>query len=567
MLPLILIVKALKDKFGNTGTDLLNLVHSGLNSFAYGQGDKVLSTIANLVTPHIGEDNINKLQEQYGIPEDQVGQTIVNAFHKISNESPISSIAGGIGGAIAPMLLTGGTGLLGEGALAGKAATGVKALVGTSSFGARVLGSTLGEAAGGAVLMTPQAMAQATLDKDPKAAGETLAWGALTGGGLGLVMQGAREGVADLKREVGNVQDMINSRKGALNNNSIMRNTENVATVPLTEEERNAAQTEAKKNAIVTVEDQKIPNTKQVVTPTYLSDKLLGDVLNMSPTERAKFGDTVAKQHENLGALIDYLGVDNIKKMNNKRFAQEIINTNEETGPKIGNLIRRMDSVVATDPDQLPSYFTQRDALQQLYDGFKDEPMFASERKVISDAIDHLEKISPDQGYITFDEQQKFKNLLQSKAKYNTADSSMLNTTRKQVAMIARQEMDDAGERVAKEAGEPELIDAWEKQKKMFGLTSALYDSAQKVVNGKEARTLEIGNLVGGLAGHMAGSALGIPGLGTLVGVLGQKLGDQWIRESAPTKIASFLRKNEMNPNFPTYIALDAAKLLEFKDR
>lgn len=555
------VVNILKSKYGDTGVELLNMVHSGLNSLVYGEGDKALSNITNLVTPHLGADNIKILEEKYGIPQDQLGQTIVNAFHKIANESPISSTIGGVGGAVIPMLATGGAGVLGEGALAGKAAAGVKALVGTSSFGVRMLGSALGEAAGGAVLMTPQILAQGIINKDPVAAGETLAWGALTGGGLGTLMQGAREATVGIKAGIEGLQDIINNKNSTLN--SIVGNEENVAKVPLSAAEREDAINKIAANG----GEGKIPDTKEVVTPTYLTDKLLGDALGMSPTARSKFGSTIAQQHEKLGELIDYIGKDEISKMNNKEFAQSIIDANNETGPKIGRLINMLDNVSTKQKDIImrPSVFTQKIALENLAKGFEGEPMFAAERKVIKTAIDQLDAVAGKDSVLSFKDQQDYKKLLQSKVKYNVADSSSLNDTKKQVAAIARQEMDDAGDRISQLSGNPEIVDAWIKQKKMFGLTNSLYDHAEKVINGKESKSLDFGHLMGAVGGHMIGSALGVPGLGTLIGAVGQKIGSQWIRENAPTKIASFLRKNEMNPNFPTYIVLDAAKILDSK--
>lgn len=543
------IVSALKSKFGETGTDLLNLVHSGISSLTYGQGDKALKGITDLVTPHLGVDNINKLEEQYGIPKEQFGQTIVNAFHKIANESPISSAVGGIAGAVAPMLMTGGAGVLGEGALASDVSAGVKALVGTKSFGARVLGNTLGEAAGGAALMSPQALAQATLDKDPKAAGETLAWGALAGGGFGMLMGTAGEAARGIKTGTEAVKGMLDpTGKVAenLKNNKTLNAIANKFYPP---------------NVSEIGEDG-----EKVITPTSLSDTLLGKALGMTPTERAKLG-TIAQQHESLGTIVNAIGPKEIGKMSNKEFAQKIMDFTDLTGPRIGKLINKMDEAVApNDIDLLPSYFTQRNSLQEIYDGFKDDPIYGSEKRYVSDVIDHLEKISPDGENLTFKQQQDFKVFLQGKAKYNMMNSSDLNDVKMNVAKIAKTAMDDAGDSVASKAGEPALIDQWNQQKKLYGIGSSLYGSAEKIVNGKEAGgKLESGHVIGAIAGHLVGSMMGVPYLGSLIGAVAKPLLEHWARDNAPTKIAMFLRKNAQTQNIGTYVALDASKILETK--
>ena len=124
-------------------------------------------------------------------------------------------------------------------------------------------GAAIG-AAEGAAFSTPQAIAQATLDKDPAGAAETLAFNTLGGGFLGGAMQGAGEIGAAL---------------------------------------HNLPVSETLKNSIAAA-----------------SDNVLFKALNLNKNEIESFAPTPELRAQKLKAIIDHVGLDNIKSTQKTRI-------------------------------------------------------------------------------------------------------------------------------------------------------------------------------------------------------------------------------------------------------
>jgi hypothetical protein len=447
------------------------------------------------------------------------------ANRTLSPQFNTAETIGGVAGTVAQVLGTGGAGLLGEGTAAAKVAAATKGLIAGSEAGIarRVAAQVIGEAAGGATIASPQALAQLTLDKDPQGAAETLAWGSLVGGGLGTLMSGAEEGS----------KAVINSLNAA---------------------------------------------KKYSGEFGHMADTILSEQLGMNATDRLRLGSTPQEQSEKLGTLIEGVGGEEaIKKMSRKQFAQSVLDMADESGPKIGATIKNLDKIVEDDKlhELLPNINNINKRLEEIKSNLSEGPLSAPLHKILDDSMKEVDlasrSVEEGADQITFDRMQKLKKTFQDETNYRTDTSGSANTLRKQIAAIVRTEFEDAADKVAVATGNAKLIEDWTKQKQLYAISSQLEKPLNRVLNAPEATKLMSvfghGGFSGGAAGATIGSAFGPHGaaIGGVVGAIGNKLFKHWMKDEGLTKIGLFLRKNAQNPNIGTYIALDSAAILKQK--
>ncbi|MGD0331149.1 MAG: hypothetical protein ABSB40_12040 [Nitrososphaeria archaeon] len=535
--------KLAAELINNSATNGYDLtVASGLlDTLSLGGADKAEKAITNWQNKSLGPDQIKAIQEHYGVDPSDMGEVHVRAYKKIQAQNPITNVISQGIGAIAPMVLTGGAGMFGEGLAATKIAAGTKAAIGATSTLGRIGSAVAGEALAGAAIAAPQAIAQAAIQQDPKGVAETLGWGLLMGGGLGLLAQSGKEAIMGVKA----AKEYIAGK------------TMHIAEAPITELPEGLTEG-VNANPV---------GTEPIKTPTSEADKMLLGQFGVTQKEIAEFG-TPAQRAQKVGMLINEIGADKISNMSRAELAQKIIDIGDLSGQRIGGFIKNADAAIKEEPELMqyaPNRTDQINKLEKLAETL-DNPLQKTELSYVKKSIQYLKEMT-DEPTITFAKQQELKELLQSKVNYKSVENPSLNGIKAEVAKIAKEEMELAADRIAEKSMYAPMIESWKHQKDLYKLAQEIMPGAMRGVSEIATVGSHITGFGGGaLAGHALSPLLGPFGpLGTAIGAGIGKLVDRWTRDKGITKLSMWLRKNAENVNMPNYLVTDAATALKSK--
>jgi hypothetical protein len=250
-------------------------------------------------------------------------------------------------------------------------------------------------------------------------------------------------------------------------------------------------------------------------------------------------------------------------------LAEKVLDLNDFTGKRIGDRLKWFDEFVDENKleNVLPRVDNQIEQLRNLETSYKG-PLHTEEALYIKKAIQHYDDVARNGNILTFQKQEDIKKLLQSLANYDQTSSLGLNNVRREVASIARQETVDAADRLVQESPESaKLIKSWQDMKQSYSFLQDIKEAAKKTRSKAPDISTHIGALhvfgVGGLVGHALSPIVGP--VGPLVGAMTGQFVRRWMRDKGITKLAAFMRKNADSPEISSYIAADAAAILQNK--
>ena len=388
-----------------------------------------------------------------------------------------------------------------------------------------------------AAFTAPEVINQAFIDKDPLGAAETLAFNVIAGGGISGIMKAG----GDL------TSAMINLR----NNSSI----------------------------------------KSAATST--ANKAMASALNQTEAELAKFGNNesnIPVQEEaarRYKVLTDYIEETSNKKLSELKaseFKNIVKELDNDVGPRVGKIIKELDSTVAA--NKLEEHLPDVNNIAIKLNALKDKTILgeygAPLRAEVDKALNTLEEVAAKGNIkeatfdkpgeagtaekLSFDELQQLKVSANHKAKWQQTETNDLNNIKQQIALVFKNELDKAAEEVAQKAGNVKLTQEWTKYKELYKIAKDLETPVSRI---KESGSIFKDYFsLGNAAAYSAGHAISPPGLGHLGGVGAiaiKKLAESWLHENSITKIASTLRKLTDSAKFGSYVAVDAAKILDYK--
>lgn len=434
--------------------------------------------------------------------EDRASQIV----HKLMAETTFSKTYNAAQpiGAITGILATGGAGVLNEGAWGARAATAT-----TKALGGGALGKIAGGMVEGAILSSPQAAVQGILKGDEKAAAETLALGVGIGGAFGIGRVG-----------LGKVAEKMTLESA---NQSLLKQT-----------------------GATTAELRSIENklgSNEVVT-----------ALEDAGVFKNAAGRTASKQE----------------------IAENIQKLLSDNGELIGKLNKTAEGVTEKNP-HLGFDFTKvaiglENAAQKLTGSVR-----ASERKVFEDAAKYLNELGEGKPMLSPKEAQEAKQFFQNdvapKAWAQNMGTGNLNEARKAVAAAVREEQEAMFERVVKELDNPKMLEDYLKAKNLYRIGKELEDASNRFLAApldKSFKDMLSTSLFSFGTGAKVGAAIGFGVGGSTGAAVGKFAGDyidkfinNYAKDQGITKLSSWIRKNRLNPNLPSFLALDAHTALK----
>ena len=496
--------------------DLKNGATNGnASTFLRGYADEMLAGGAQKAEDWIA----SKLYDIKQTPEQQKeNEAYAEAIKKVNDEQALAHGVGAVAGFA-------GQTFLGS-KMAGAVGKVVNPLIeGSIGMGATItnpiLQAAAKEAIAGAVTVSPQAMAQAVIDQDPKGAAESLLIGLGTGGILGAGLKGL-------------------SRAGSKATESVINAT------------------------------TEVPEAK--IIELNMGEKTLLDKLGVTRSMRRTIGDA-EDQNRILKVLAKHFGEGDVDagqqkmlSMSREELALEVKKLTAENGPLIGEIRKTLDKAIEEHPELRPPIVPIAEDIEKLKAG-----LISPEEKAV---VDHATKFLVDKmkdstnTFKDFTEADKVKSYFQKLAKFDKNSSAVTDPVKHKIAGIVREHVDNAAAEIAKVTQTPKVIENWTNYKALYGIGKSLDLAADNVLNAPVTHEFIPGGhgaLGAGYLGHVIGAAAGIPVVGPVLGVVGAKLAKNYLREGGIAKAAYWLGGRIQDPAISSYVAVDAVKAISTK--
>ena len=493
------------------------------------------------------------------------------------------------------------------------------------------------EAIAGAVTVSPQAMAQAVIDQDPKAATESILIGLGTGGILGVGLKGASNYFAKAERATAAAEreaqiaqhsvhldvpdnikapaaeDAIDIKKSVINpdagiNAGPSGNTADSLPLSLGKQARAGGKFVAGKEVSATEgsltpgwiaphsesvfdfgggktsinseafhEPNHVPESESVfniktqapdgIESLNGGEKTLLDKLGLTRGMRHIIGEP-EDQNRILRVLAKHFGGGDVDagqramlKMSREDLAIAVKKLTEENGPKIGQIRSELDKAIAVDPTLRIPIIPIAEKIEALKAGLvsnEEKNVVDQATKFLGDKMEH-----PENAFVDFTEADKIKHYFQKLAKFDKNSSAVTDPIKHQIAGIVREQIDAGAERIATslKATNPKIIEQWSDYKALYGVGKSLDKAASGILDAPITHEYIPGGhgaLGAGFLGHIIGSAIGLPVVGPLIGMVGAKLAKNYLREGGIAKAAYWLGGRIQDPAIHSYIAVDA---------
>jgi len=457
-------------------------------------------------------------QNQYllGIPHMTDTPEEKARHNALAEANPGMNIAGGIVGFGAGMATPGlnmvkGARLAEQGVVRGLEALGVEAGAGLASKAAVTVAK---EAAAGAVYSAPRALAEATLNENPKAAAEHLGVGI----GIGVLFGLGRFGLGEA------AERLTTSAVSAAGETTATRGERMLAD----------------QIGLKAKEQANMPPTMMqelVDAGVFTGNKkeIAQNILNLTKENGPKIGDALKSLDKGLEGVVEKGATPTLGEVHGFDF-NKVASEVSALGHGITGTLRKAES------------------------------------KIVSDSAEHIlaigEKFANKEGSLPFDEAQKLKVLLQDQAKWDklgkAAVSTPENNLRIQIATMAKNELEAAADRVSSASGDAKLIAEWGQAKNLYGYSKQLEKAAERSLYGKDSSGLldainsakSIG--IGAAAGHVFEHSILGP-LGGLAYSAGKKILAKAYNDTGKTKLGLWLMKRASSDDFASYLAVDAS--------